>query len=126
MIYSVEGGFAYANQAYDLVEYGIRRGDSIRHPDKMIERQTIESMTDGQEPGSYSYFVQQLENDFLQENLLILLEYGLPRSSVQKLAKFLPEALSEDEVLDYIIKNKSSIMNIFAPYEQERVTACIL
>lgn len=40
--------------------------------------------------------------------------------------RFLPEELSEDEVLNYIIKNKSLIMNILTPYEQERVSACIL
>lgn len=56
----------------------------------------------GKKAGSYSYFVQQLENDFLPENL------------------------SEDEVLNYIIKNKSSIIKILTPYEQERLIACIL
>lgn len=56
----------------------------------------------GRKSGSYSYFVQQLENDFLWENLSILLEYGLSCSSVHKLTRFLPE----DEVLNYIIKNK--------------------
>ena len=40
--------------------------------------------------------------------------------------RFLPEELSEDEVLNYIIKNKSLKMNILTPYEQERVSACIL
>ena len=56
----------------------------------------------GKKAGSYSYFVQQLENDFLPANL------------------------SEDEVLNYIIKNKSSIIKILTPYEQERLIACIL
>lgn len=56
----------------------------------------------GKKAGSYSYFVQQLENDFLPENL------------------------SEDEVLNYIIKNKSSIIKILTPYEQERLIVCIL
>lgn len=51
---------------------------------------------------------------------------GLPRSLVQKLTKFLPENLSEDEVLNYIIKNKFSIIKILTPYEQERLIACIL
>lgn len=56
----------------------------------------------GKKAGSYSYFVQQLENDFLPENL------------------------SEDEVLNYIIKNKSSIIKILTPYEQECLIVCIL
>lgn len=80
----------------------------------------------GVKAGSYSYFVQQLENDFLQDNLSILLEYGLPRSSVQKLTQYLPEDLSEDEVINYIVKNRNSIMQILTPYEQERILACIL
>jgi len=80
----------------------------------------------GKKSGSYSYFVQQLENDFLQENLSILLEYGLPRSLVQKITKFLPENLSEDDVLNYIIQKKEQIMDLLTPYERERLLACIL
>lgn len=76
-------------------------------------------------PGSYSYFVKQLENDFLQENLSILLEYGLPRTSIQKITKYLPDTLSEDEVLVFINKNREQIMQLLTLYERERLLACM-
>ena len=80
----------------------------------------------GKKAGSYSYFVHQLENDFVQENLSILLEYGLPRSLVQKLANFMPENLSEEDVLNYIVKNQTHILLMLTPYERERLCASIL
>lgn len=46
LIYSVEGGFAYSDTAYDLIEYGIQRGHSVRRPDKKIERQVLEAADD--------------------------------------------------------------------------------
>ena len=45
LIYSTDGGFAYADKSYDLVEYGIRRGHSIRRPKEMPERQVLEMAT---------------------------------------------------------------------------------
>lgn len=41
LIYSVDGGFAYTEKSYDLVEHGIRRGHSIRRPKKKRERQVF-------------------------------------------------------------------------------------
>lgn len=46
LIYSIDGGFAYADKAYDLVEYGIKRGHSIRRPKKKPERQVLQMDTD--------------------------------------------------------------------------------
>ena len=46
MIYRIDGGFAYTDKAYDLVEYGIKRGHSIRRPKEKPERQIIEMATD--------------------------------------------------------------------------------
>ena len=46
LIYSIDGGFAYADKSYDLVEYGIRRGDSVRRPKEKPERQVLEMATD--------------------------------------------------------------------------------
>lgn len=80
----------------------------------------------GKKPGSYSYYVQLLENDFIQENLSILLEYGMPVSSVQRIADLFPKDYSEDEVLSFIVKNREMIMNKLTPYEQERMKACML
>lgn len=41
LIYSVDGGFAYTDKSYDLVEHGIRRGHSIRRPQKKPVRQVF-------------------------------------------------------------------------------------
>lgn len=54
--------------------------------------------------GSYSFFVQQLENDFIRENLSILVEFGIPSNAVRRLESIIPANLSEDGVIDYIRK----------------------
>lgn len=41
LIYSVDGGFAYTDKSYDLVEHGIRRGHSVRRPEKKPGRQVF-------------------------------------------------------------------------------------
>lgn len=46
LIYNVDGGFAYVDKSYDLVEYGIRRGHSIRRPKEKPERQVLEMETE--------------------------------------------------------------------------------
>ena len=46
MIYRIDGGFAYTDKAYDLVEYGIMRGHSVRRPEEKPERQILEMATD--------------------------------------------------------------------------------
>lgn len=45
LIYSIDGGFAYADKTYDLVEYGIKRGHSIRRPKEKPERQVLKMAT---------------------------------------------------------------------------------
>ena len=42
IIMSVDGGFAYTKRAYDLVEYGIRSGHSLRRPTSLPERQIMD------------------------------------------------------------------------------------
>lgn len=48
LIYRITGGFAYSVQAYDLIKYGIRRGNTVRYPEKMQERQIMETLVDVQ------------------------------------------------------------------------------
>lgn len=80
----------------------------------------------GKKPGSYSYFVQQLENDFLQENVSILVEYGLPRSSAEKIEELVPKEYSEDEVIEFIRQHKDQVMEVLSEYERERFLECIM
>ncbi|MCR4678931.1 MAG: DEAD/DEAH box helicase [Lachnospiraceae bacterium] len=79
----------------------------------------------GIKPGSYSFFVQQLENDFIRENLSILVEYGVPSNAVRRIESIIPENLSEDAVIEYIKKNKDAIQKHLFKYEIERIEQCI-
>jgi hypothetical protein len=75
--------------------------------------------------GSYTYFVQQLENDFIRENLSILVEYGIPSETVRKLATRIPANLSEDDVLQYIQANKDMLFTPLMQYERDRLEHCL-
>lgn len=76
-------------------------------------------------PGSYSFFVQQLENDFVRENLSILVEFGIPSNAVRKLEKVIPSNLSEDQVIVFIRKNRNKLKKYLLPYESECLEQCI-
>lgn len=78
----------------------------------------------GKKAGSYSYFVQQLENDFIPENLSILSEYGLPISAIRKIIGKVPEELSEDATIEYIKMHKQSFKEQLLIYEQEKLEYC--
>lgn len=41
----MDGGYAYTDKAYDLVEHGIRRGHNIRRPIKKPNRQILTVLT---------------------------------------------------------------------------------
>lgn len=62
----------------------------------------------GLDPGNYSFYAMQIENDFIPENLLILSEYGIPTSGIKKLSDKIPENINEEDILSFI-KNKDLI-----------------
>ncbi|MFD1171220.1 DEAD/DEAH box helicase [Oceanobacillus picturae] len=71
--------------------------------------------------GDYSIYAYQIENDFVQSNLSILSEYGIPRSAIDKLASKIPINIEEDEVLNYITKNKLIEKTSLLKYEEDRL-----
>lgn len=75
----------------------------------------------GINPGSYSYFVQQLENDFVPERLSILTEYGIPNTTILKLSDIIPQYIAEDDVIDYIKDNRTAVFAFLTRYEIERL-----
>lgn len=75
----------------------------------------------GKKPGSYSYFVQQLESDFVGENLSILIEYGIPSSTVHQIASRIPPNLNEDDIIEFIKKNKQTVYAGLLQYEIDRL-----
>ena len=79
----------------------------------------------GKKAGSYSYFVQQLENDFIRENLSILIEYGIPSDTVHRIADRIPFELDEDGVVEFIKQNKSTVYNSLLQYEIDRLNQAL-
>ena len=79
----------------------------------------------GKKPGSYSYFVQQLENDFIPENLSILSEFGIPTSAIRKIASRIPNGLSEDATIDFIKKHKVVLTKPLLQYEKDKLEYCL-
>ena len=79
----------------------------------------------GKKAGSYSYFVQQLENDFIPENLSILSEYGIPTSAIRKLSNRIPNGLSEDETIQFIKTHKVTLTRTLLQYEKDKIEYCL-
>ncbi|NGM72223.1 DEAD/DEAH box helicase [Sphingobacterium sp. SGL-16] len=75
----------------------------------------------GLRPGSYSYFSNLIENDFLRENLTILAEYGIPSSAIRKLEKLIPAGVPQDDVINIIRKEKLFDHSIFIDYEKNKL-----
>lgn len=67
---------------------------------------------------SYSFYAQQLETNFLPNNLSLLLEYGIPTSTIRKLEKYVPKDINEESLLQFI-KNENSLDKLLMPYELE-------
>jgi len=79
----------------------------------------------GRSAGSYSYFVQQLENDFLHENLSILIEFGIPSSAVRRLEAEIPERMTEDEIIQFIKRHKNRLTASWLQYEKDKLDQCL-
>jgi len=75
----------------------------------------------GLKAGNYSTVAKLVENEVMDENLQILTEYGIPQSAVEKIKKTYPEikTKTEDEVVDFVIKNRISVEAILTEYEKE-------
>lgn len=74
--------------------------------------------------GDYSYVAEMIENEFTQANLRILLEYGVPKSAVDKIQCLshklaLDKSMTEDEIIEVINRKKAYIEDYLSPYEIE-------
>jgi hypothetical protein len=70
----------------------------------MNELQKYVCEENGIEPGNYSYYASQIENDFIRDNLSILSEYGIPTSAINKLSLKIDKDLAESEVIEKVKK----------------------
>lgn len=82
------------------------------------ELQTYVCKLFGLVPGNYLYYSSIIENDFIPEHLNILIEYGVPKSAIQKIAKFIPDHLVDDEVVRLILNKKLYDYNELIDYEK--------
>jgi len=74
------------------------------------------------EPGNYTHYASKIENDFVRGNLSILVEYGIPKSAINKLEKKISKDLDEDKILDEI-KNRELIeTSDLIDYEKEKIS----
>lgn len=71
--------------------------------------------------GSYSFYIQQLENDFVPERLSILLEYGIPSSTVIAIQSLIPQGINDDDLVEYIKSHKEELSRSLMQYEIERL-----
>jgi hypothetical protein len=96
----------------EIAKHGSRR-------EKELQKYVCEK--NNLEPGNYTYYASQIENDFVRKNLSILVEYGVPKSAINKLENKISENLNEDQVLDEI-KNKGLIeISDLIDYEKEKI-----
>lgn len=81
--------------------------------------------------GDYSYVAEMIENEFVQSNFRILLEFGIPKSAVQKiqalfeLHRLTTTEMTEDEILSIIASNKVLLRKYLSVYEMEIVDRAI-
>lgn len=79
----------------------------------------------GCKAGDYSYVAEMIENEFIQSGLKILLEYGVPSRTIEKIQDFLkarnlmPSDLSEDDALTLLEDNLQIVKSCLSEYEYE-------
>lgn len=75
----------------------------------------------GVRPGNYTFYASSIESDFVRENLTILAEYGVPRSAIDKIEKYIDKDLNQDLVIKEIIDKKIHEKPEFLSYEREKL-----
>ncbi len=78
--------------------------------------------------GDYSFVSESIENEFIESNIRILTEYGIPSSAIFKLKEYFGKRikdLSEDEVLNFIKINRIEVNKYLSKYEIESLDRCL-
>ncbi len=75
----------------------------------------------GVRPGNYTFYASSIESDFVRENLAILSEYGVPRSAIVKIEKYISKDIDQDMVINEIINKKIHERSEFLSYEREKL-----
>lgn len=77
-------------------------------------------------PGNYFYYSSIIENDFIPEHLNILIEYGIPKSAIEKISRFIPSDLSDEAVIHFIKKKELFDSGNLIEYEKVIIKKNIL
>ncbi len=75
----------------------------------------------GIKAGNYSFYADKIESDFVRDNLSILLEYGIPKSAIVKLEKYINDDMSENDVVQLVRSQKILGKVDFLKYEKEKI-----
>lgn len=71
--------------------------------------------------GNYSFYANQIENDFIEEDFRIFLEYGIPKSAIKKIGNKVPKNLTEDQIIEFMKDSINDPKNNFIEYEKEKI-----
>lgn len=102
----------------EKVFYIQRRWFQYAVPKALRVAESIINYVYGRQVCSYSYYAQQLETNFLPENISILLEYGIPAITIRKLERHLPKDIKEEDLVPYI-KNHNELKRLLFQYETD-------
>lgn len=91
----------------------------------MNELQKYVCIQNSKRSGSYTWFATQIENDFIQDNLVLLAEYGIPKSALDKISRLISTDIGEDEVIEKVKDLVQSHKNMFLDYEMEKVLSSL-
>lgn len=75
--------------------------------------------------GNYTFYANSIESDFIRDNLTILAEYGVPRSAIEKIERYIDKEINQDLVLNEIIIKKIHEKPEFLDYEREKILSSI-
>lgn len=87
------------------------------------EIQKIVAQEAGEDAANYSSFASMIEQDFLSNSSSVLLEYGIPASAISKIQHFIPENVTENELINWLRLNQQSLFSsgLLLDYEQEKI-----
>lgn len=76
-------------------------------------------------PWNYTVYGNQIENDFIKDNLTILFEFWIPKSAIEKIWKFIHTDTWEEEVLKIVAQYLKKDDNGLIKYEIETIKEVI-
>lgn len=72
-------------------------------------------------PGDYTQFASIIENDFIPNHLTLLAEYGIPHSAIQKICRFIPTDIKDEDLIPYIQSNNLHLTKSLIAYERNKI-----